>query len=127
MIFLSTGLTGTEILFAQVITQFTIMAGQTIMVLIVSFAIFDITCEGNIGLIGLLTILTGLCGMCLGMNHFNNRNNYYYYSFNRLNLIFRIRYCMLLCKRKNRDLPCDGCFFTHCDVMWNNLACRGNA
>ncbi|XP_050483054.1 ABC transporter G family member 23 [Bombus huntii] len=63
---LVSGLTGTEILFAQVITQFTIMAGQTIMVLIVSFAIFDITCEGNIGLIGLLTILTGLCGMCLG-------------------------------------------------------------
>lgn len=96
MIFLSTGLTGTEILFSQVITQFTIMAGQTIMVLIVSFAIFNITCEGNIGLIGLLTVLTGLCGMCFGMNHFNNRNNYYYYSFIQLNLIFRIRYCMLL-------------------------------
>lgn len=63
---LVSGLTGTEILFGQVITQFTIMIGQTVMVLIVSFAVFNITCEGNIGLVGLLTVLTGLCGMCFG-------------------------------------------------------------
>lgn len=76
-IFLQIGLTGTEILFGQVITQFTVMTGQSIMVLLVTFVAFDITNEGNIGWIGTLTILTGLCGMCFGMNHFNN-NNYHY-------------------------------------------------
>ncbi|XP_071625773.1 ABC transporter G family member 23 [Temnothorax longispinosus] len=63
---LVSGLTGTEILFGQVITQFMVMFGQTVMVLIVSFAIFKVTCEGDIGLITLLDILTGLCGMCFG-------------------------------------------------------------
>ncbi|TGZ50120.1 ABC transporter G family member 20 [Temnothorax longispinosus] len=63
---ISIGLTGTEILFGQVITQFMVMFGQTVMVLIVSFAIFKVTCEGDIGLITLLDILTGLCGMCFG-------------------------------------------------------------
>ncbi|KAL0122981.1 hypothetical protein PUN28_007557 [Cardiocondyla obscurior] len=59
-------LTGTEILFSQVITQFMVVLGQTIMVLIVSFAIFKVTCEGDIGWIAVLNILTGLCGMCFG-------------------------------------------------------------
>ncbi|KAL0122985.1 hypothetical protein PUN28_007557 [Cardiocondyla obscurior] len=63
---LVSGLTGTEILFSQVITQFMVVLGQTIMVLIVSFAIFKVTCEGDIGWIAVLNILTGLCGMCFG-------------------------------------------------------------
>ena len=63
---LVSGLTGPEILFAQVITQFTVMIGQTVMVLIFSFAVFGITCEGDIGWVSALTILTGLCGMCFG-------------------------------------------------------------
>lgn len=63
---LVSGLTGTEILFGQVITQFVVMIGQTVMVLIVSFACFNITCEGNIGWISVLTILTGVCGMSFG-------------------------------------------------------------
>ncbi|XP_015437951.1 PREDICTED: ABC transporter G family member 23 [Dufourea novaeangliae] len=63
---LVSGLTGTEILFAQVITQFVVMIGQTVMVLIFSFAVFRITCVGDIGWISALTILTGLCGMCFG-------------------------------------------------------------
>ncbi|XP_014480825.1 PREDICTED: ABC transporter G family member 23 [Dinoponera quadriceps] len=63
---LVSGLTGTEILFGQVITQFMVMFGQSVMVLIVCFPIFRITCEGDIGWITTLTILTGLCGMCFG-------------------------------------------------------------
>ncbi|KAL6262618.1 hypothetical protein P5V15_005411 [Pogonomyrmex californicus] len=63
---LVSGLTGTEILFGQVITQFTVMFGQSVMVIIVAFPIFKVTCEGEIGWIGLLTVLTGLCGMCFG-------------------------------------------------------------
>ncbi|KAG5319387.1 ABCGK protein, partial [Pseudoatta argentina] len=63
---LVSGVTGTEILFGQVITQFTVMFGQVVMVLIVSFAIFKVTCEGDIGWITVLITLTGLCGMCFG-------------------------------------------------------------
>ncbi|XP_031825801.1 ABC transporter G family member 23 [Nomia melanderi] len=63
---LVSGLTGSEILFSQVITQFVVMVGQTVMVIIVAFAFFNITCEGNIGWVSVLTIMTGLCGMCFG-------------------------------------------------------------
>ncbi|XP_044021035.1 ABC transporter G family member 20-like isoform X2 [Aphidius gifuensis] len=63
---LVSGITGTEVLFGQVVTQFTVMTGQTMMVLIFTFAIFKLTCEGDIVLVTILTILTGLCGMCFG-------------------------------------------------------------
>ncbi|XP_032678844.1 ABC transporter G family member 23 [Odontomachus brunneus] len=63
---LVSGVTGTEILFGQVITQFVAMLGQTVMVLIFCFTIFRVTCEGDVGWISTLTILTGLCGMCFG-------------------------------------------------------------
>lgn len=63
---LVSGVTGTEILFGQVVTQFVVMTGQTVMVLIVAFAVFDVTCEGDLVLVTILTILTGLCGMCFG-------------------------------------------------------------
>ncbi|KAI4501773.1 hypothetical protein M0802_003108 [Mischocyttarus mexicanus] len=63
---LVSGVTGTEILFGQVLTQFVVMIGQTLMILIFSFAVFKLTCEGSIFLVSLLTILTGLSGMCFG-------------------------------------------------------------
>jgi len=43
-----------------------VMLGQVVMALIVAFAIFKVTCEGDIGWIGLLNVFTGLCGMCFG-------------------------------------------------------------
>ncbi|CAL7937625.1 unnamed protein product [Xylocopa violacea] len=63
---LVSGVTGTEILFAQVTTQFVVVLGQTTMVLIFAFAVFKVTCEGDIGWIVILVVLTGLCGMCFG-------------------------------------------------------------
>ncbi|XP_043476595.1 ABC transporter G family member 20-like [Leptopilina heterotoma] len=63
---LVSGVTGTEILFGQVVTQFMVMTGQTVMVLIFAFAVFDVTCEGDLAWVTILTILTGLCGMCFG-------------------------------------------------------------
>lgn len=60
------GITPIECLFAHVITQFTVMLMQTVMVLVITFAVFDITNKGPIALTALLTILTGLCGMCFG-------------------------------------------------------------
>ncbi|XP_046614540.1 ABC transporter G family member 20 isoform X1 [Neodiprion virginianus] len=63
---LVSGITGTEILFGQVVTQFVVMCGQTLMVLVFSFAVFKLTCHGSIALVTVLTVLTGLCGMCFG-------------------------------------------------------------
>lgn len=60
------GVTGTEILFGLVLTQFVVMIGQTLMVLIFGFSVFQITCEGNIIWVSILTLLTGLSGMCFG-------------------------------------------------------------
>ncbi|XP_011506250.1 PREDICTED: ABC transporter G family member 20 [Ceratosolen solmsi marchali] len=60
------GVTGPEILFGQVVTQFLVMTGQTVMVLVVAFAVFKITCEGDVAMVTALTILTGFCGMCFG-------------------------------------------------------------
>ncbi|XP_011305876.1 ABC transporter G family member 23 [Fopius arisanus] len=63
---LVSGITGTEILFGQVVTQFVVMIGQTVMMLVFVFAIFKLTIEGDIALVSALTILCGLCGMCFG-------------------------------------------------------------
>lgn len=63
---LVSGITGIEILFSHVTTQFVIMSGQTILVLIFGFYIFGLTLNGDIGCVIALTILTGLCGMCFG-------------------------------------------------------------
>lgn len=64
---LVSGITGIEILFSHVATQFVIMCGQTTFVLIFSFSIFGLTLIGESGWVIALTILTGLCGMCFGM------------------------------------------------------------
>ncbi|XP_063236406.1 ABC transporter G family member 20 [Bacillus rossius redtenbacheri] len=60
------GITSSEILFSHVVTQFVVMCGQTSMVLVFSFLVFNITCEGHLVWVVLLTMLTGLCGMCFG-------------------------------------------------------------
>nr|AEE62001.1 unknown [Dendroctonus ponderosae] len=60
------GITGTEVLFSQVITQFVVMFGQTTMVLVFAFPIFQLTQNGNWFNLFSLTILSGVCGMCFG-------------------------------------------------------------
>ncbi|KAL0277533.1 UNVERIFIED_CONTAM: hypothetical protein PYX00_004783 [Menopon gallinae] len=60
------GITGPEILFSHVITQFLIMVGQAFLVLIFTFAIFALTMRGNIITVLILVILTGVCGMAFG-------------------------------------------------------------
>lgn len=82
-LFIYIGLTGTEILFSQVITQFTVIFGQAVMVLIVCFPIFRVTCEGDIGWITVLTVLTGLCGMCFG-----NLVIHYIHQYDLINIFF---------------------------------------
>lgn len=64
---LVSGVTGMEILFSHVATQFVIMSGQAILVLIFSFSVFELTLVGAVVWVVVLTILTGLCGMCFGI------------------------------------------------------------
>jgi hypothetical protein len=64
--FLFTGVTPQEILFSHVVTQFVVMTAQTVMVLVFSFAVFDILCTGSLLWVIILTMLNGLCGMCFG-------------------------------------------------------------
>ncbi|CAH2004698.1 unnamed protein product [Acanthoscelides obtectus] len=60
------GIGPAEILVCHVLTQFIIMLGQTVLVLIVMFAIFQLKCIGNLALVVALTLLQGLCGMSFG-------------------------------------------------------------
>lgn len=60
------GITGLEILFSHVITQFVVMVGQTAFVLIFAFVAYDLIQNGSWILIISLTLLSGLCGMCFG-------------------------------------------------------------
>ena len=90
---LVSGITGIELLFSHVATQFVIMCGQTTFVLIFSFSIFGLTLQGDMLWVILLTVLTGLCGMCFGM--LNKQQNLSFFSsrfkgdfFNSLFLFF---------------------------------------
>ncbi|RZF47268.1 hypothetical protein LSTR_LSTR004977 [Laodelphax striatellus] len=63
---LVSGITGVEILLAHVITQFVVMVGQSIMVVMFALFVFNITNKGEIIWILLLVILDGMCGMTFG-------------------------------------------------------------
>lgn len=68
------GISGIELLFSHVTTQFIVMLGQSAMVIVFSFAFFGITQNGNILLVIILIIMTGLCGMCFGIKIFKYYN-----------------------------------------------------
>jgi len=63
---LFTGVTPPEMLFGHVATQCVVMTIQTVMVLVLAFAVFDILCVGSLLWVTILTMLNGLCGMCFG-------------------------------------------------------------
>ncbi|XP_067007044.2 ABC transporter G family member 23 [Anabrus simplex] len=56
-----------EILFSHVVVQFLVICGQTVLVLIFSFAVFNIPHEGPMFAVIILTLLQGMCGMCFGL------------------------------------------------------------
>ncbi|CAG9865018.1 unnamed protein product [Phyllotreta striolata] len=60
------GISGTELLFSQIITQFVVMLGQTLMVILVAFVVFNLTQQGNWATVIFLTTTAGVCGMCFG-------------------------------------------------------------
>jgi len=63
---LVSGISGVEILFSHIVTQFTVMCFQTTLVLIFSFSVFNLTLQGELLWVILLVLLTGLCGMTFG-------------------------------------------------------------
>ncbi|XP_028158018.1 ABC transporter G family member 20 isoform X6 [Ostrinia furnacalis] len=60
------GITGTEILFSQLVVQIVVMLIQTVIVLLMGFVGFQLSQNGPIGWVGILTMLTGFCGMTFG-------------------------------------------------------------
>lgn len=60
------GVTPIEVLLSHVVTQFVVMVGQTVLVLLFMLVVYDVNCEGEIIWVICLTILQGLCGMCFG-------------------------------------------------------------
>uniref|UniRef100_A0A1A9WH88 ABC transmembrane type-2 domain-containing protein n=1 Tax=Glossina brevipalpis TaxID=37001 RepID=A0A1A9WH88_9MUSC len=60
------GITGPEILFSLLVTQFTVMFLQCIFVLLVVFYFFNMTLNGSIWSVLTMSILSGLCGMSYG-------------------------------------------------------------
>lgn len=64
--FVSLGITGVEILTAHVVTQFVVMLGQSVIVLVASLFVFDITNHGSVLYVSMLIILDGICGMAYG-------------------------------------------------------------
>ncbi|CAH1990007.1 unnamed protein product [Acanthoscelides obtectus] len=60
------GISGVELLSSQIFTQFIVMLGQTIMVLLVVFVFFALTQQGSWWLVFTITLLAGMCGMCFG-------------------------------------------------------------
>lgn len=64
--YLVSGITGIEILFSHVATQFCVMVFQAALVLIFAFVIYGLTITGDVITVVVITILSGLCGMCFG-------------------------------------------------------------
>nr|CAI5834721.1 unnamed protein product [Callosobruchus analis] len=60
------GISGVELLTSQIFTQFIVMLGQTLMVLVVCFVFFALTQQGSWILVFTITLLAGMCGMCFG-------------------------------------------------------------
>lgn len=79
-----------EILFGQLISQFTVMVGQTALVFMCMLLIFNISCHGNLALAVFITFLQGLVGMCFGENLFFNTKFLFYSSTFVFNFSFLI-------------------------------------
>lgn len=60
------GVSGAEMLFSHVVTQFVTMLFQSIFIHIFVFGVFGITNHGSIITIFMLVALTGVCGMSFG-------------------------------------------------------------
>lgn len=62
----STGVQMIEILTGYLINQFTVMIGQTALVLMIMLLVFNTPCHGNLALAVFVTFLQGFVGMCFG-------------------------------------------------------------
>lgn len=64
------GVTTGEIITAHLMTQYVIMAGQTMLVLAVMIWVFHVEIEGSVTAAVVLTLVQGTCGMAYGKyNH----------------------------------------------------------
>lgn len=59
-------MTTTEILVSHILTQGLVMMLQAAEVMVTSFGLFGLRCEGSFLTVTLLLLVQGLCGMCAG-------------------------------------------------------------
>ena len=60
------GVSGYEIMIAQVLTQFVVLIGQVATTLIFTLAVFSVPCNGPVIWVIVLSLLQGTAGMCFG-------------------------------------------------------------
>ena len=113
---LVSGVTTTEILISHLLTQGLVMILQTLEVMLTSFGLFGLQCNGSFLTVLLLLLIQGLCGMCTGTTklstfiiiiiilvHRSNGNDYH----------FRFFHFRLLRHRHVVKLRINGKFRTH--------------
>lgn len=72
---LVSGVTTGEIITAHLLTQYVIMAGQTILVLAVMVWIFQVEILGSVTSAVVLTLFQGTCGMAYGNKYYKLSNS----------------------------------------------------
>jgi type IV secretory pathway TrbD component len=60
------GVSGYEIMLAQVLTQFVVLIGQVATTLIFTLVVFQVPCNGPVVWVIVLALLQGTAGMCFG-------------------------------------------------------------
>ncbi|CAG7829425.1 unnamed protein product [Allacma fusca] len=60
------GVTTGEVISAHMVTQYVVMVGQTVLVLVFMIAVFEVPVRGPLGWAIVITLLQGTCGMSFG-------------------------------------------------------------
>lgn len=104
------------------------MCIQTLLVLLFAFAVFGLTCNGDLFWVIVLTLITGLCGMTFG-EYINQIQLYLIYLKKKTILMISFRFCRFVSvrHRKNSDISSHGQFLTNDYVVRNHLADRRHA
>lgn len=124
----ATSIKYTEIVTSHIVTQFSIMCLQTILVIFFAFLIFGLKKSGAVFWVLVLAVLCGLCGICFGniskfdfdlilssLGEIKIFDNFFCY---------RVCYCVLLRIAQDRNLPNIEPFHANSHFMWYNMASR---
>lgn len=122
----ATSIKYTEIVTSHIVTQFSIMCLQTILVIFFAFLIFGLKKSGAVFWVLVLAVLCGLCGICFGkiskfdlivssLGEIKISDNFFCY---------RLCYCVLLRIAPDRNLSNIEPFHANSNFMRYNMASR---